>query len=264
MVAALVCCTARGESRSPPPEQQPAAAGAATAAAMSGVLCDGSSDVRVMAGWNPGLGVESAAFTSPYGRAFFAIDGKCRYYAQDNPAHAIVRGQLTPEQATELSADLAWEQLPAWGNYHPATQCADAGGVTLGTQQVAFNCGPSEEHNCGCGAAAPAALPAVLKNALRWHAMLMKSGTPLDGPLGALAQRGAESSRPWQPWPLPRSIGSLPDFIVDPSGLGFWSRTHVRFDDSTEVALLRKLRDLQPEAAYSAPVSFSVRDGCEA
>ncbi|HKP63973.1 MAG TPA: hypothetical protein VJV78_44870 [Polyangiales bacterium] len=229
----------------------------------SGVLCDGSSEMRVMAGWGPGFPDASAVFMSPYGAAFFAIDGKCRYYAQDNPTHAIVRGQLTPEQATSLSADLAWEELPTWGHYHPETQCADAGGVVLGTRQVVFSCGPSEEIGCGCGPAAPPGLPATLKNALRWHAALVKNGTPLDGALDALAQPGSEASRPWQAWPLARSISSIPDFIVDPSGFRF-DREAVRFDDPSEAALLRKLRDLQPEAARSASDSFSVREGSAA
>jgi hypothetical protein len=212
----------------------------------------------------PGFAAVTDPFVAPYGHGFFAIDGTCHYYAQDNPAHAIVRAELTSEEATQLSSDLAWDELPGWQNFHPRVQCADAGGVTLGTQQVVIACGPSEEAQCGCGASAPAGLPTTLESAIRWHSLLVRLGVQLGPALGAIAVRGADASRPWQPWPLARSMASIPGLIVDPNNLQFDSGSYPRFDDPAETMLLRQLRDVQSEAAHSADHSFTVREGGEA
>jgi hypothetical protein len=233
-------------------------------AAAPAELCDGTQAIRLMYTASPGFGDITLSFTAPYGQAFFAIDGTCRYYAQANPASAIVTGTLTPEEATRVSADLAWGKLSSWGNYSPKTQCADAGGLSLGIRDVFLTCGPLLDGGCGCDSLAPDGLPAALTSAIQWWSTLTKNGTPLTGAMRAIVRPGGDLNRPWQPWPLARAITSIPGLIVDQNMLTYMRGPYPLFDDPAETALLRALRASQPEAARTAGYDFSVRAGDDA
>jgi hypothetical protein len=233
-------------------------------AAAPAELCDGTEAIRLMYTASAGFGNITLSFTAPYGTAFFAIDGTCRYYAQANPASPIVTGTLTPEEASRVSADLAWDKLSSWGNYYPKSQCPDAGGVSLGIRDVFLTCGPLLDGSCGCDSLAPDGLPAALKSAIQWWSTLTNNGTPLTGAMRAIVRSGGDVNRPWQPWPLARAIPSIPGLIVDQNMLTYMRGPYPLFDDPAETALLRALRASQPEAARTAGYDFSVRDGDDA
>jgi hypothetical protein len=59
-------------------------------------------------------------------------------------------------------------------------------------------------------------------------------------------------------------MASIPGLIVDPNDFQLGSDAYLRFDDPAETMLLRKLRNVQSEAAHSAGHSFIVREGGEA
>jgi hypothetical protein len=207
-----------------------------------------------------GFGTPAGLFAAPYGDSFFAIDGTCRYYALDNPAHGIVSGTLTAEEEVQLSADVAWYKLASWGTYHEAT-CADGGAAILGTRDIALLCGNIPKIGCGCSPTAPAGLQTAQQNAERWLDVLVQNGSPLSGAISAFAMPAAlDSNATFYAWPLMRSMRSIPDLIYGPTGLLVQPGSYVRFDDPSETALLRHLRAAHPEAARVPPFGLSVRD----
>ena len=223
-------------------------------------LCDGSSRMRVIhqsgGGGFPG---PAQPFLSPYGDQFFAIDGACRFYAQDNPIHPIESGTLTRDYVTQLEADIAWDQLAEWGLHHQPT-CEEAPGALLAVHGVGLLCGGLPERGCGCDQTAPDGLQEAQDNARRWLAELLEVGAPLSGPLGAVALEletapAAAADR----WPLERSMASIPNLIVNRQQAQ--TGPYARFDRPEDTAKLRDLRRGQPEAARAAPFELHVREG---
>jgi hypothetical protein len=135
-------------------------------------LCDGSGDIRLMFVQGGGFVPPYYFFTNPHGAAFFAIDGKCRFFAELNYMRGILSGTLTPAEADQLSADLHWDALAGWGNWGRGKDmgCPDAGDSTLIRARVAASC------TCGCDAQAPKGLEAALGKAYDWVQKLTSSG----------------------------------------------------------------------------------------
>lgn len=163
-------------------------------------LCDGSNDVRFLmtnAGGFVDIGYE---FYGTYGHQFLAIDGTCHFYALTYAGQAVHEGQLTPEQALQLSGDLAFGRL---GNYSDmvAEQCPDGTITTLWD--------PSGKTECGCICDSPEQ-PAVWTQAIakvrEWVPVLYAAGEPYAGAL----HRVYRATDPEMPstesalrWPLP-------------------------------------------------------------
>lgn len=163
-------------------------------------LCDGSNDVRFLmtnAGGFVDIGYE---FYGTYGHQFLAIDGTCHYYVLTYVGQAMHEGQLTPEQALQLSGDLAFGRL---GNYSDmvAEQCPDGTITTLWD--------PSGKTECGCICDSPEQ-PAVWTQAIakvrEWVPVLYAAGEPYAGAL----HRVYRATDPEMPstesalrWPLP-------------------------------------------------------------
>jgi hypothetical protein len=207
-----------------------------------------------------GFSTPAGLFVAPYGDRFLAVDGTCRYYALDNPAYAIVSGTLTADEEVQLSADVAWYKLASWGTYHEAT-CADGGAAILGTRELALLCGNVPKIGCGCSPNAPKGLQTAQQNAERWLGVLVQNGSPLSGSLTAFAIPAVlDSNATFYAWPLMRSMRSIPGLVYEPTGPPVQPESYVRFDDPSEIALLRELRAAHPEAARLPPFGFSVRD----
>lgn len=228
-------------------------------------LCDGSHELRLSYS-NSGNGLfptEAEAFVSRYGWHFLVVDGTCRYYARDNPGHPVVAGQLTPKHAAQLSVDVAWNDLPVWGEYRIAETCADAPGATLGTTGHVFICGGVVVAKCGCGPDAPQGLQTAQINAANWIRVLVAAGEPLTGAVAAIAhvETRPDPNVVAAAWPLARSMGSIPNLVRPVAGAGIAPDTYARFEDASETAQLRAIRTSQPEAARNLDAHLTVREG---
>src|SRR5687767_10059066 len=60
----------------------------------SDVLCDGSTDVRLLMSWSGGRGV-FPAFLLPFGNHFTFVDGKCRFFTGGFYGSGYRTGTLT-------------------------------------------------------------------------------------------------------------------------------------------------------------------------
>ena len=238
---------------------------AATSAAESAEpMCDGSDALRfIQVTEGGGQSITPYYFTEPHGYSFFAVDGKCRYYVEDDYMRGIFTGTLTPDDAAQLSADMHWSELDGWVDLESEGSCFDASTATLIKPNAAVGC------YCACKAA-PMGLTEAMRNVTKWQEKMLEEGTPLDGPVGALidtTSRGGPSAQPIYEWPLERSIDSIPDLLLEPLGdprLVAGSDQWARFDDPEE---FKKLRELRAEALRAKDESSGftpailIRDG---
>jgi hypothetical protein len=204
-------------------------------------LCDGTQDMRLEYLVEGGFVDSTYYFTNPHGHTFFAIDGKCRFFAGDNFMRGIISGTLTSAQADQLSADVHWDALAGWGDWPGSPSgCADGSGVTLIREKVSVTC------VCGCGDKAPKGLDDAQTKAYAWVEKLMSMGKALDGPVSAivLSDRdvGGSVNQPKFDWPLSRSITSIPGLLVESGSAFLMAGAGVRFDDAADYAKLRSLR----------------------
>jgi hypothetical protein len=232
---------ARADAGTPP---KPAAdGGTKDAGTAREPLCDGSADMRLVFVVGGGFVDSTYFFTNPHGHAFFAVDGKCRFFAGQNYMRGILTGTLSPAQADQLSADVHWDALAGWGDWGTAKDfgCPDAGGLTLIRAKVAASC------TCGCDDKAPQGLGDALGKAYEWVEKLTSSGTPVDGPVTAiiLSDRsvGGPVNQPKFDWPLSRPSASIPGLVLESGNSGFlMGDVGVRFDDAADYAKLREMR----------------------
>ena len=87
-------------------------------------LCDGSTDVRF------GFTTESAHNadefdwpSSPYGQAYFFVDGQCNYYASADPQYGVVTGKLSSTEAAQLAELIYWDEIEALAAVNERNDC---------------------------------------------------------------------------------------------------------------------------------------------
>lgn len=175
-------------------------------------LCDGSNDVRFLmtnAGGFVDIGYD---FYGTYGHQFLAIDGTCHFYVLTYAGQAVREGQLTPEQATQLSEDLVFGRL---GDYSDmvAEVCPDGTITTLWD--------PSGKTECGCICDAPeqpAEWIQAIAKVREWVPVLYAAGEPYAGPLHRV-YRATDPETPVSEtavrWPLsgePTDIMAVDDY----------------------------------------------------
>ncbi|HKU41906.1 MAG TPA: hypothetical protein VJR89_27300 [Polyangiales bacterium] len=263
---ALDAGTPRIDAGTPPPKSAADGGSEDDAGSAPATLCDGSQALRLAYYSSGGFVAQTFGFTNPYGLAFLAVDGKCRYFVEDYYMHGIISGTLTPTEAEQLSAELHWNDLDSWAAYGLSKDapCPDSGVVALIKAKASAGC------SCGCDPAAPSGLGDALQKSYQWLDKLKKAGKPLEGPVSAVMLEGTSANFPGQPefeWPLSRAISSIPNLIVDPADPKLWMGTGpwARFEDATEYAKLRELRRATvsselPNSVYQSQVVL-LRDG---
>lgn len=236
---------ARSDAGTAPPPKKPAADGGNDEDAGSSrpVLCDGSDALRLVYSSSGGFVSPAFGFTNPYGHSFLAVDGKCRYFAEDNYMLGILSGTLTTADAEQLSADLHWNDLDSWASYglNKDAPCPDSSVISLAKAKASAGC------SCGCDPAAPSGLGDALAKAQSWLQKLEAIGKPLDGPVSAVITDASMGKAPRQPeldWPLARAIDAIPNLIVDLADTKLWmgAGPWARFDDAADYTKLRELR----------------------
>jgi len=206
-------------------------------------LCDGSSEMRLTFESGGGFVDQLYFFTNPHGHAFFAVDGKCQFYAGQNYMRGIATGTLTAAEAEALSKDVHWFELAGWDwNANNDAACPDSGVVSLTRAKINAGC------SCGCDDASPMGLNDALSSAYMWIDRLMTEGKPVTGPLSAIAftsEAGAGNTNvPVVDWPLARSMSSIPGLVHEPSAeyLSATNTMVAHFDDPAEAMKLREAR----------------------
>jgi hypothetical protein len=204
-------------------------------------LCDGSEDLRLVYSSGGGFVDTMYFFTSPHGAEFFAVDGTCQFYAGSNYMRGIFSGTLTQAQAAELSKAVQWDELANWDwSLYQDMSCPDAGGSSLTRAKMTAGC------SCGCDPAAPKGLEQALSSADAWVERLMTQGTPIAGPVSAVAytsETADSSNAPVVTWPLTRAMSSIPGLVHALNENNFampWSAAS--FEDAAETMKLREAR----------------------
>jgi hypothetical protein len=208
---------------------------------MATPICDGSDDIRLAMFHTSGYGNPlTDYFMQPFG-IFAAIDGHCRYYGTWTAMRGVVTGTLDAADAEQLASDVHWSNFASFDGYMSRSpDCSDGGGAVTTDGKHSFAC------VCGCDPAAPPGLEPISEAARQWLMRLAMTGTPLDGPVSAVASvfgggvppRGgpAPSGDP-QPWPLSSPIT---DIVASENDLGDGQR----FDDPKDSAALRAMRNM--------------------
>lgn len=221
-------------------------------AAPLGVLCDGSDSMRLGLSSDGGQVHDSYAFTNPYGHVFLFVDGMCRYYASADLS-GVRTGTLSAAQASELERAIGWTKLSSWSALPNDLPCFDAGSVVIQQPGAAASC------TCGCDATKPAELIAAIGQVNRRVQELVAQGTPLNGPVRALATPKELATGNELTWPLSTPMANVPALIeANPAQL-FYAKGAL-FVSASDAAQLRMLRAQALARRDIATAQVPVRD----
>ena len=219
------------------------------------VLCDGSSQMRLIFAVGGGFVQDTFPFTNPHGHAFLAVDGGCHYYVSDSAMHGIQSDTLSATQEDTLGRELHFRDLARWSwDLQKDMACPDGSGVSL------LRAGKRNGCTCGCDSAAPAGLSEALSAAQAWVTRLSAAGKPLDGAVSALAFESADGLTDPSAWPLARAVSEIPELLHtrhEPSLQA--DGTYARFDGA-DAQKLRELRSAAFKAANGSDRIMTVRD----
>jgi len=197
-----------------------------------GPICDLGDRIRFGFTSGGGFVAPTYGFTNPYGDMFLFVDGGCRYYASIGYMQGFTTGMLSSEQVELLADAIGWNRIGEWSGYRDQV-CPDAGARTLMVPGAAATC------ICQCADMGPEGLDDAMQMAVAWTRLLFDSGEPSDGPISALADTQIRPSGHELPWPLDRSVSSIPNLVQDAVG---GSAAFASFDAPSDLAALRALR----------------------
>ena len=90
----------------------------------SDTVCDGGTEVRLLAFWSGGRGA-FPPFLLPFGNHFTFVDGQCRFFTGGYYGSGYRTGTLTHEQVAGLARDTGWVHLPSIDGLKGA-RCGDS------------------------------------------------------------------------------------------------------------------------------------------
>jgi hypothetical protein len=211
-------------------------------------VCDGSDGVRlILTRGGGGAGSGGTDFEYPYGRAFAFVDGHCRFVTGTEQQAGYRSGELSPEQAAELSAESAWNALPILDGFE-GPNCIEGGFqvVADGTHQMLWHC-PGTDH---------AKEQAIFDWFERFHTL----GQLLNGPVRVLTRRqDAPDGSVVHDWPL--SVD--PALALGPENVAPTASSGMRFEDPADTAALRGLRAMSDFGGAYSPMMVRVRSGSD-
>jgi hypothetical protein len=211
-----------------------------------GELCDGSSTVRMrygLVGASDTLGLPQLLQN---GWDYWLITGNCHYFVMTDIWNEVREGQLSPEQAQEISVGTHYAQLREFaGSYAPAESTTVHGATNrLGTATDIISCYGTCE--AGLNGRAPEAIEQAMQYATSLVDTLFAQGTPVRGPIriSVVISGISEDLRPQLipiDWPLSVPLEEV-SIGEEPLALGAPYKGVV-ITAPADVAELRRMRD---------------------
>jgi hypothetical protein len=184
-----------------------------TKTAAVGGFCDGSLEIKLVAVEALGPGsIEDYSYIDPYDGPFFAIDGRCHFYALDNAFPRLTEGDVSADLLAQLTAELRLDTLADLPSSKDtlSPHYVDA---LLATATHSLRC---RDMQCRTPEAT-----ATLEQAMSWIRKLAAQGRPSTGEMTAFAFPVSMPPDPMDDremhvvaWPLAPTIRSLRGFVV--------------------------------------------------
>jgi hypothetical protein len=170
-------------------------------------LCDGSDDVRLQYTHEGGFVGRYYSFLRPLGFEYLVIDGRCRFWVNQDVWYGARTGTLTEDRAVALESELHWADLSELAGNWENRGCMDGSTWHLsdGESEVSCYCGCTDEG-------VPSVVPDVGNASSDALLEFWDAGAGFDGVMRIAAEDLTEAVQvdglelDWQVWPLSWSI----------------------------------------------------------